>query len=568
MSMPEMIKREPDKLLIISDFNADILAGLFANDVTTPAVTASSAGFGQVLEALLSANRALWQNKKAAFIWVRPEAVSEVFNKARLMEAVDHNAALQEIETFCDAIIAAKSRVPTILVATLHLPHEERGYGMLDMQTGLGVRSLLARMNQFLAERLNGHQGIFLLDATRWFACDNPINHKMWYLAKVPYSNDVFKAAIGDVKAALRAVHGQARKIVICDLDDTLWGGIVGDVGWQNLRLGGHDPVGEAFVDFQRELKALTQRGIILAMVSKNTESIALEAIEKHPEMVLRQNDFAGWRINWKDKAQNIADLMKELNLGLDSAVFLDDNPVERARVAEALPDVLVPDLPTDKMLYPSALRRLDCFDSPTVSNEDRKRAAFYSAERERRTNLQRADNVVSLDEWLHTLQIKVQAEPINDVNRKRAGQLLNKTNQIDLTTRRMTELELQTWANANNREFWTFRVSDKFGKSGLTGIASIERLGNEAVVTDYVLSCRVMGRRVEEAIVHQITESARKLGAKKLKAIYKPTPKNQPCLDFWRSSGFEYENENIFVWDLSKPYPKPEAIELIVDKS
>ena len=123
-------------------------------------------------------------------------------------------------------------------------------------------------------------------------------------------------------------------------------------------------------------------------MVSKNTEGIALEAIAKHPEMVLRQNDFVGWRINWKDKAQNIADLMKELNLGLDSAVFLDDNPVERARVAEALPDVLVPDLPTDKMLYPSALRRLDCFDSPTVSSEDRKRAAFYSAERERRTNL------------------------------------------------------------------------------------------------------------------------------------------------------------------------------------
>ena len=284
--------------------------------------------------------------------------------------------------------------------------------------------------------------------------------------------------------------------------------------------------------------------------------------------MVLRQNDFAGWRINWNDKAQNIADLMKELNLGLDSAIFLDDSPVERARVAEALPDVLVPDLPNDKMLYASALRRLACFDSPTVSNEDRQRAAFYSADRDRRTNLERADNVGSLDEWLHTLQIKVQAEPINDVNRKRAGQLLNKTNQMNLTTRRMTELELETWANANNRELWTFRVSDKFGESGLTGIASVERLGDEAVVTDYVLSCRVMGRRVEEAIVHQVTESARNLGAKKLKAIYRPTPKNQPCLDFWRSSGFEYEGENTFVWDLNKPYPKPQAIELIVNRS
>jgi FkbH-like protein len=156
-----------------------------------------------------------------------------------------------------------------------------------------------------------------------------------------------------------------------------------------------------------------------LAIVSKNTESIALEAIEKHPEMVLRKNDFAGWRINWNDKAQNIADLMKELNLGFDSAVFLDDNPVERARIAEALPDVVVPDLPNNVMLYPSALRRLDCFDSPTVSSEDRRRTALYTAERERRTNFMRADDVGSLDEWLYTLQIKVQAELISNINRK-----------------------------------------------------------------------------------------------------------------------------------------------------
>jgi FkbH-like protein len=283
--------------------------------------------------------------------------------------------------------------------------------------------------------------------------------------------------------------------------------------------------------------------------------------------MVLRKNDFAGWRINWNDKAQNIADLMKELNLGLDSAVFLDDNPLERARIAEALPDVMVPDLPNNVMLYPSALRRLDCFDSPAVSNEDRRRTALYTAERERRTNFMRADDVGSLDEWLHTLQIKVYAELISNINRKRAGQLLNKTNQMNLTTRRMTETDLEAWTNGHSREFWTFRVSDKFGEAGLTGIASVERIGDEAVITDYVLSCRIIGRRVEEAIVHQIAESARKLGAKKLKAIYKPTMKNQPCLDFWRNSGFEHEGANIFVWDLGKPYPKPEAIELIVNK-
>jgi len=228
---------------------------------------------------------------------------------------------------------------------------------------------------------------------------------------------------------------------------------------------------------------------------------------------------------------------------------------------------VLVPDLPSDKMLYASVLRQMDCFDSATISGEDRKRTGFYRAERERRTAFERADNVGSLDEWLRTLGIIVHAEPINDVNRQRAGQLLNKTNQMNLTTRRMTDVELEAWASASNRELWTFRVSDKFGEAGLSGIGSVELLGDEAVVADYLLSCRVMGKRVEEAIIHQLTESARKLGAKRLKAIYRPTKKNQPVLDFWRKSGFKCEGDNTFVWDLHEPYPRPEVIELVVTK-
>src|SRR5262249_53417094 len=158
-----------------------------------------------------------------------------------------------------------------------------------------------------------------------------------WYLGKIPFSNDVFKDAVSDVKTAIRGLSGQSKKLVILDLDDTLWGGIVGDIGWQDLVLGGHHPIGESLVDFQKELKALKNRGILLAVVSKNEESIALEAIRNHPEMVIKERDLVGWRINWNDKAANIADLVRELNIGLDSVVFVDDNPVERARVREAL---------------------------------------------------------------------------------------------------------------------------------------------------------------------------------------------------------------------------------------
>ena len=545
-----------------------MFAGLAGNDPAQPLLSAKTTGFGQVIPTLLNEDDSVWHNKRSAFLWTQPQAISECFAQVIEMHSVDHEEALLEVDKFCDAVIAASHRLETLLLASWHLPVGQRGYGMLDSRPGLGVSSLLARMNLRLAERLNDTNGIYVLDSTRWFQVNKPYAPKMWYPAKVPFSNEVFKLAIEDVKAALRGVCGDARKIVVCDLDDTLWGGIVGDVGWENLRLGGHDPVGEAFVDLQRELKALTRRGVILAIVSKNTEEIALEAIEKHPEMVLRKADFAGWRINWKDKAQNIYDLIQELNLGLQAAVFLDDNPVERARVAEAFPEVLVPEMPKDKMFYAQVLRKLACFDTPALSHEDRSRALMYNTERGRREALQESKMVGSLDDWLHKLEVTVQVEPISESNRQRAAQLFNKTNQMNLQTRRMTESELVAWASGEKRKLWTFRVSDKFGDSGLTGIVSIELIGDDAYITDFILSCRVMGKRVEEAIVFQTTESARALGAKRLIANYQETNKNKPCLEFWQRSGFDAKEDQTFVWNLKQEYPKPKTIKFETGRS
>jgi HAD superfamily phosphatase (TIGR01681 family) len=200
-----------------------------------------------------------------------------------------------------------------------------------------------------------------------------------------------------------QGITGGARKLVILDLDDTLWGGVVGDIGWSNLRLGGHDPVGEAYRDFQLALKALTRRGILLAVASKNEERTALEAITSQPEMVLSLDDFAGWRINWNDKVQNIIALASDLNLGLEAAVFIDDNPAERARVREALPSLLVPEWPKSPLNYVAALGALDCFDAPFVSAEDRQRTAMYVSERKRK---QLQDDVPSLETWLSILEL------------------------------------------------------------------------------------------------------------------------------------------------------------------
>src|SRR5262249_55668468 len=245
--------------------------------------------------------------------------------------------------------------------------------------------------------------------------------------SKTLYTADLFKTAAAEIKAALLALTGQSKKLLLIDLDDTLWGGVVGDVGWQNIRLGGIDPIGEAFRDFQLGLKALKRRGVLLGIVSKNEESIAMEAIRLHPEMVLRQDDFAGWRVNWQDKAQNIIDLASELNLGLQSVVFIDNNPVERARVRDAFLEVLVPEWPSSLLDYSVTLHHMRCFNTRLVSLEDRTRTEMYVTERKRREVW---TQVASLEQWLASLDTRVKVEVLSEASLDRAAQLFNKTNQ------------------------------------------------------------------------------------------------------------------------------------------
>lgn len=553
-----------ENLIIVSDFNSDLLARLINNN-DSPTIRCRTNGARKVIPSLIDDKDPIWKDQQIAFIWAQPHEISTTFARALEMSQVNHDQAIQEVEAFCKMVLRARSRARAVFVASLQMPWASRGYGVLDLQDGLGLRSLLERMNLHLQKRLSEEAGIHVLDTTSWLQVSEPYSEKMWFLTKMPFSPEVFRIAHRELKAAIQTFVGTSRKVVVCDLDNTLWGGVVGDDGWQNLRLGGHDGLGEAFVMFQRELKALSRRGVILAIVSKNTEDLAIEAIENHPEMILKKDDFAAWRINWGDKASNVVDLLRELNLGLESAVFLDDNPVERSRVETALPSVLVPEMPLDGMLFPAFLRGLDCFDNLVVSDEDRGRADSYRAQRERRESIPDLEDFESLDEWLPTLGMRVSASPINESNIKRATQLLNKTNQMNLRTRRMTEDEFSKWGQVGNRKVWTFRVTDRFADSGLTGLASIEVQGAEAFISDFVLSCRVMGKRVEETMIYLLTEIARDLGATRMIAKYAETDKNVPCRQFFQRSGLKDEDSKTFVWDLSEQYPEPLAVNLEV---
>ena len=555
---PEVRPSPAHSGLLVSDFTIDELARRLGGDLAAPVLGATIAPYGSVVPTLMSPKDPAHDY---AVVWTQPQSVLPAFARLMEFEQVDDETLLAEVDRFASLLIDGLKQYRFAFVPTWTVPPWRRGLGIIDSRVH-GLTRALYMINQRLITRLDSTQNVFLLNAQRW--CDEAgrgaHSAKLWYMGKLPFHLSVFEQAASDIKAAIQALTGLTRKLIVVDLDDTLWGGIVGDVGWEQLRLGGHDSVGEAFVDFQRALKSLKRRGILLALVSKNDEAVALEAIRKHSEMVLKEEDFVGWRINWQDKARNIADLVADLNLGLQSTVFIDDNPFERARVREALPEVLVPEWPEDKLAYTSTLLSLRCFDTPSRTAEDAARTEMYVSDRKRE---ELRTQVSSLDEWLLSLGLRVRIERLNAANLARTTQLLNKTNQLNLSTRRLTEPELTQWAETNGNWLWTLSVSDRLGDAGLTGILSLQADGTVGRVVDFVLSCRVMGRRVEETMVHLAVDTARTLSLEQIVADLIPTKKNGPCLEFWQRSGFHREGATRFTWDARQEYPLPGVISL-----
>jgi len=277
------------KCLLVSDFTTDNFAGLLTNNEDSPFVESFTAPFGQVFPVLLNKNHECWSKEyDCAVVWTQAQSVVEPFNYLLNYRRINRKELLDKLDEYLSALSHIRDRVKVVFVPSWVMPSYNRGFGMLEMKASTGIAAMLMQMNVRLSEYFDNISNVFVLDAQRWIAQvgARAFSSKLWYMGKVPFSNDVFSEAVKDIKAAINGISGASRKLVIVDLDDTLWGGIAGDDGWDNLRLGGHDAIGEAYVDFQHALKSLTNRGILLGVVSKNEEKIALEAIEKHPEIV------------------------------------------------------------------------------------------------------------------------------------------------------------------------------------------------------------------------------------------------------------------------------------------
>jgi FkbH-like protein len=412
-------------------------------------------------------------------------------------------------------------------------------FGSLDRRVAGSVRAMIDEANRgivALAER----NGSYLLD-TAWIAervgTERWFDPSHWAAYKLPFVAEAAPLYAEMLGRLLGAIRGRARKCLVLDLDNTIWGGAIGDDGLDGIVLGRGSAAGEAFLSVQRYALALRERGVILAVCSKNDEATARSALREHPEMLLREDHIAALRANWSGKPANLMAIADALNIGLDALVVLDDNPAERAAIRAALPTVAVPELPGDPSHYADRLAAAGYFESVGFSDEDAGRAGAYAADTRRAVVRESAHDV---DAYLASLGMAIRFAPFDARGRPRIVQLVNKTNQFNLTTRRYTDAEIAGLASDPAAFTLQVRLEDRFGDLGMIGaVVCRAEEGAAWEIDTWLMSCRVLGRRVEEAVLARLVEEARRGGVKRLLGRFVPTAKNAVVREHYDRLGF-----------------------------
>lgn len=408
------------------------------------------------------------------------------------------------------------------------------------------------KLNYLLMQGCQEDKNAFLLDLDALqAACGRAVfsDPKLYYIAKMPISVDVLPDVAKLVVDRIQTLRGAVKKCVVLDLDNTLWGGVIGDDGLGGIQIG-ELGTGHAFSDLQAWLKELKNRGILLAVCSKNNDAAAREPFEKHPEMVLRLEDFSMFVANWEDKATNIRRIQKALNIGMDSMVFLDDNPFERNLVRSMIPEITVPELPEDPALYLQYLRGLNLFETASYSADDSGRTQQYREQAERAVF---EASFQSYDDYLEGLGMKAVAAPFDAFHYPRIAQLTQRSNQFNLRTVRYTEAEIEEIAGDDRHICLYFMLKDKFGDHGLISVVILDKQEDSTLfVSEWLMSCRVLKRGMEEFIVNKIMETAARNGCQKVLGEYIPTAKNAMVRDLYEKMGFARVGENRFEAEVS----------------
>jgi FkbH-like protein len=437
----------------------------------------------------------------------------------------------------------ARARYGAQVVQQTLVPFDPPVFGAYEALVPAAPYAVTERLNTAIRCAAR-EEGVLLLDlawqAARAGLAAGFADPVRWHQAKQLVS-PVLAPFFGEAMAAVAgAVAGTSRKCLVLDLDNTLWGGVIGDDGLDGIKLGQGNATGEAFLAMQRYAAALGRRGIILAVCSKNNLEVAEEAFAKHPEMALKRGDIACFVANWNDKAGNLRHIARTLNIGLDSLVFVDDNPAERAIVRRELPEVAVPELPEDVANYPEVIAAACYFETAGFTADDAARNRSYGLNAKRTAALEQATD---LSGYLRSLAMTMTATEVGAAELPRATQLINKTNQFNLTTRRYTEADTARFANDPDTVMLALRLRDRFGDNGLISVLVARPdpalACGELLIDTWLMSCRVLGRQVEEATFGVLVQHAVRRGATALVGEYRPTPKNGMVAEHYRRLGF-----------------------------
>lgn len=464
-------------------------------------------------------------------------------SKRAILDRATEDEALAEAEDLIVALaVAAREKSGCrAIIATLPGALQVSSAELATPGTSARFRH---RVNLMLAE--GAMEGRWLLWDQAALASrvglDTWLDPVRYHAAKIPFSVDVCPLAADSIAAVLAAMKGKAARGLVLDLDNTLWGGVIGDDGLAEIRLGQNSPEGEAYVAFQNFVLSLRERGVVLAVCSKNTDEIAREPFRSHSEMVLKEDHIAVFQANWSDKATNIRSIAETLSLGLESLVFVDDNAAERERVRQELPLISTIEVGDDPSFYVERIAQSGLFDHLPLNSEDISRAASYGG---RAAAAEIRAKIGNYDDYLTSLEMRMAVAPFDDAGRSRITQLINKSNQFNLTTKRYGEEDVRRMEDDPVLMGWQVRLEDKFAQHGMIGVVIVRKGEGEWTIDTWLQSCRVLERGVEQSVMNNLFEAARQEGVETINATYIPTERNAMVSDFYPRLGFEVDTEN-----------------------
>ncbi len=470
----------------------------------------------------------------------------------------DNGFLISKIEDYYNKVELALSKIPKnapFLIITLEKLHINKW-----IESDFRIEECIFNFNKKVVELSKKNSNIKIINFSEFltnYSNKELIDWKFYYLSGVLLNPKLKNDFSNWLKAKLNAINYKRKKCIILDLDNTLWGGILGEAGTEGIELGNAYP-GKAYSDVQEMLLQFKKHGVILAICSKNNETDVLEAWEKNPFIILKKDDFATYRINWNNKVTNILDIVNELNIGLDSVVFIDDNPSERELVANSLPEITVPELPKQPYSFIDFYTKIyrQYFQVYGLTEEDKNKTEQY---RKRAEELKEQKAFSSFEDYLLNLGLVLTIKPADKFNIPRIAQMTQKTNQFNLTTRRYTEKDIYDFLSKNYKIF-SLSVKDKFGDYGITGVSIIEIKDKQAYVDTLLLSCRILGKAIEKAFMSFLLNELFAGGIKTIAGEYMPTAKNMQTENFFEGLGFSLESSSngrkSYILEIKEKFP------------